>query len=124
MARHVLAAERPPAAGPAPAKNRIWSTIGGISSLAVSPLGLPVFSTLGGDQLVGPRLEGVGDLEQRLLALGGRRVAPGRERAAAAAMAASTSAARRAGGAVEHPPVAGLTTSDGPPVGGVAELSR
>ena len=28
----------------APAKNRIWSTIGGISSLVVSPIGLPVFS--------------------------------------------------------------------------------
>ena len=27
----------------APAKKRIWSTIGGISSLAVSPSGLPVF---------------------------------------------------------------------------------
>ena len=26
----------------APAKNRIWSTIGGISSLVVSPSGLPV----------------------------------------------------------------------------------
>ena len=28
----------------APAKKRIWSHIGGISSLSVSPLGLPVFS--------------------------------------------------------------------------------
>ena len=28
----------------APAKNRSWSTIGGISSLAVSACGLPVFS--------------------------------------------------------------------------------
>ena len=28
----------------APAKNRIWSTMGGISSLRVNPTGLPVFS--------------------------------------------------------------------------------
>ena len=28
----------------APAKKRIWSTIGGISSDIVSPIGLPVFS--------------------------------------------------------------------------------
>ncbi len=28
----------------APAKKRIWSTIGGISSLRVRPIGLPVFS--------------------------------------------------------------------------------
>ncbi len=37
-------AERPSSIRAAPAKKRIWSTIGGISSLAVSPIGLPVFS--------------------------------------------------------------------------------
>ncbi len=37
-------AARPSSTRAAPAKNRIWSTIGGISSLAVSAHGLPVFS--------------------------------------------------------------------------------
>ncbi len=37
-------AERPSRFRAAPAKNRSWSTIGGISSLAVSASGLPVFS--------------------------------------------------------------------------------
>ena len=36
-------AARPSSTRAAPAKNRIWSTIGGISSLAVSAKGLPVF---------------------------------------------------------------------------------
>ena len=37
-------AERPSSIRAAPAKKRIWSTIGGISSVRVSPSGLPVFS--------------------------------------------------------------------------------
>lgn len=37
-------AERPSSSRAAPAKKRIWSTIGGISSLRVRPSGLPVFS--------------------------------------------------------------------------------
>ena len=36
-------AARPSSTRAAPAKNRTWSTIGGISSLAVSAHGLPVF---------------------------------------------------------------------------------
>ncbi|CAM5737515.1 hypothetical protein SALBM311S_09323 [Streptomyces alboniger] len=36
---------RPSSIRAAPAKKRIWSTIGGISSERVSPIGLPVFST-------------------------------------------------------------------------------
>ena len=35
--------ERPSSSRAAPAKNRIWSTIGGISSDRVSAIGLPVF---------------------------------------------------------------------------------
>ena len=34
---------RPSSSRAAPAKNRIWSTAGGISSLRVSSIGLPVF---------------------------------------------------------------------------------
>ena len=37
-------AERPSSIRAAPAKNLIWSTIGGISSDVVSAIGLPVFS--------------------------------------------------------------------------------
>ena len=37
-------AARPSSTRAAPAKNRSWSTIGGISSLAVRACGLPVFS--------------------------------------------------------------------------------
>ncbi len=37
-------AERPSKSRAAPAKNRIWSTMGGISSDMVRALGLPVFS--------------------------------------------------------------------------------
>ena len=37
-------ADLPSSTRAAPAKNRIWSTIGGISSLRVSAIGLPVFS--------------------------------------------------------------------------------
>ena len=46
-------AARPSSTRAAPAKKRIWSTIGGISSLAVSAIGLPVFSRLEGDELLG-----------------------------------------------------------------------
>ena len=42
--RMYSAVARPSRCRAAPAKNRIWSTIGGISSLAVNATGLPVFS--------------------------------------------------------------------------------
>ena len=45
MLRMYSAVALPSSMRAAPAKNRIWSTIGGISSLAVIPMGLPVFST-------------------------------------------------------------------------------
>ena len=45
MPRMYSPAERPSSTRAAPAKKRIWSTIGGISSEAVSARGLPVFST-------------------------------------------------------------------------------
>ena len=63
-------ADRPSRTRAAPAKKRIWSTLGGSSSLAVSPSGLPVSCDSDAHELVGPLLEGVRDLEQRLLALG------------------------------------------------------
>ena len=73
-------AERPSSIRAAPAKNRIWSTIGGISSDRVSAIGLPVFSRLGRDELLGPGLDRVGDPQQRQAALGRRGVPPALER--------------------------------------------
>ena len=62
------------------AKKRSWSTIGGISSERVSADRLAGVLDLHGDQLLGPRLDRVGDAEQGQRALRRRRVAPGLER--------------------------------------------
>ena len=48
----------------APAKKRIWSHIGGISSLSVSPFGLPVFSASISTSSLGVLLDRVGDPQQ------------------------------------------------------------
>ena len=64
----------------APAKNRIWSTIGGISSLRIRRDGFPEFSHLAVDDLLGAGLDGVGDAEQGERTLRRRRVAPRLER--------------------------------------------
>ena len=116
-------AERPSSIRAAPAKKRIWSTIGGISSVRVSPIGLPVFSHSAAISSSARSSKRVRDLQQGLLALGRAwcRARPGKA-AAAAAMAASTSACagqrrggvRLAGRGVDH--------LGGPPVGGVPEL--
>ena len=74
--------DRPSSTRAAPAKNRIWSTIGGISSDMVSEIGLPVFSHSIGDELLGVLLDHVGELEQRALPLARRRPAPLLERRA------------------------------------------
>ena len=50
----------------------------GISSIA-APTGLPAFLRLEPAELVGPRLDGVGELQQRQAALLGRGLAPGLE---------------------------------------------
>ena len=65
----------------APAKKRIWSHIGGISSSIVSCFGLPVLRRLDVHELLGALLERVGDPQQGALALGRRGVAPALERA-------------------------------------------
>src|SRR3954466_3909219 len=90
---------RPSSTRAAPAKKRSWSTIGGISSLAVRGNGLPLFFAPQGHplagrqgerlarvlrlevhQLVGAGLDRVGDLQQRLLPLARRGLAPRLER--------------------------------------------
>ena len=57
-------ADRPSSIRAAPAKNRIWSTIGGISSAMVRATGLPVFWLSAPHQLLGARFDGVGDPEE------------------------------------------------------------
>ena len=73
---------RPSSTRAAPAKNRIWSTIGGISSDIVRPIGLPVFSDSMATRSVGVLLDHVRELEQRALPLARRRPAPLLERRA------------------------------------------
>ena len=72
-------ADLPSSIRAAPAKNRIWSTIGGISSDMVSATGLPVFSHSAATNSSAARLERVGDAQQRQAALGGGGVAPALE---------------------------------------------
>ena len=77
------------------AKKRIWSTIGGISSLRHEVRRLAAVLDLQRDQLVGPRLDRVGDAEQRQRPLARRGVAPALERGGCGRIAASTSASPR-----------------------------
>ncbi|CAM5660864.1 hypothetical protein SALBM217S_01497 [Streptomyces griseoloalbus] len=104
-------AERPSSIRAAPAKKRIWSTIGGISSVRVSPTAVGVLH-LGRDEFLGALLEGVRDLQQGLLPLGRGGVAPAGEGLGGGRhLAASTSACPDSGAVAYASPVAGLTTS-------------
>ena len=78
-------AARPSSTRAAPAKKRIWSTIGGISSLAVSARGLPVFSASSSTSSSACASIASAIFEQRLLPLAGRGVAPAVSKALAAA---------------------------------------
>ena len=69
-------AARPSSRRAAPAKKRIWSTIGGISSDIVSANGLPGVLAFRPHQLLGAGLDGIGDPDQGQAALGGRRTFP------------------------------------------------
>src|SRR5215472_15314572 len=104
-------AERPSSILAAPAKNRIWSTIGGISSDSVSATGLPVLrdsaatsssalASIASAILMRARLRSDG--------VASRQVS---NASAAAANAASTSAFPDKGAVAYASPVLGLTTS-------------
>ncbi|GAA3042763.1 hypothetical protein GCM10020000_22300 [Streptomyces olivoverticillatus] len=77
---------------------------------------------LGGDQLLGARLDGVGDLQERLLAVAGDQVAPDGERGRGGGHGGvdvggpgqRSGGIRLARGRIDH--------LRGPPVGGVPEL--
>ena len=96
----------------APAKKRIWSTIGGISSLAVRPIGLPVFST---SSAISSSARASTASAMRNSASCARsawcRASVSNAADAAAVMAASMSAAPDSGAVAYCSPVAGLTTS-------------
>ena len=74
-------ADLPSSTRAAPAKKRIWSHIGGTSSVRRQLHRLARVLRLDRDELVGALLDRVGDPQQRALALARRRVAPLLERA-------------------------------------------
>ena len=116
-------AERPSSIRAAPAKKRIWSTIGGISSVRVRPRGLPVFSDSAAISSSARSSKASAIFSSAFCRSAGVVSRQAGKAAAAAAMAASTSAGpgersggvRLARGRVDH--------LGGPPVGGVPELS-
>ena len=72
-------AERPSSIRAAPAKKRIWSTIGGISSARVSPIGLPVFSDSAAISSSARASNASAIFSRAFWRSAGRRVAPGGE---------------------------------------------
>lgn len=104
-------AERPSSMRAAPAKNRIWSTIGGISSLAVSPSGLPVFSLSTATSSSARASTASAILSSAFCRSAGVLSRQAGNAASAAAIAASTSAFPDSGATAYARPVAGLTTS-------------
>ena len=73
---------RPSSSRAAPAKKRIWSSAGGISSSRVSSIGLPVFSHSAAMSSSARASIASAKLQQRPLPLGGCGVAPALERLA------------------------------------------
>lgn len=104
-------AERPSSSRAAPAKKRIWSTIGGSSSLAVRPSGLPVFSDSAATSSSARASKASAIFSSAFWRSEGVVSRQPGKAAAAAAMAASTSAWPESGAVAYTSPVAGLTTS-------------
>jgi hypothetical protein len=105
-------ADRPSSIRAAPAKNRIWSTIGGISSDSVSATGLPVFLDSAATNSSARDSIASAILSRARLRSDG--VAPRQAGKASAAdvTAASTSALLETGAVPNTSPVAGLIRSD------------
>ncbi len=105
-------AERPSSIRAAPAKNRIWSTIGGISSDRVSAIGLPVFcdsaftSSSARDSMASAIRS-----RARLRSAGVESRQPGNA-SAAEAKAAATSVSLDTGAVANTSPVLGSISSD------------
>jgi hypothetical protein len=103
--------ERPSSTRAAPAKKRIWSTIGGISSLVVSPTGLPVLRASAATSRA-PACSTVSAIASSAACRSAGVVRFHSANAAEAAEnAASTSAAVDRGAEAYTSPVAGSTTS-------------
>lgn len=90
-------AERPSRSRAAPAKKRIWSTIGGISSVRVSPIGLPVFSDSAAIRSSARSSKASAILSRARWRSAGVASRQAGNAAAAAAIAASTSAGPESG---------------------------
>ena len=104
-------ADLPSSIRAAPAKNRIWSTIGGISSEAVSPSGLPVFcdSALTNTSALASSASAIRS-RARLRSAGVESRQPGKA-SAAERKAASTSASPETGAVAKTSPVLGSIRS-------------
>ena len=104
-------ADRPSSIRAAPAKNRIWSTIGGISSEAVSASGLPVFcdSALTNWSALASSASAIRS-RARLRSAGVESRQPGKA-SAAERKAASTSASPETGAVAKTSPVLGSIRS-------------
>ena len=105
------AVARPSSTRAAPAKNRIWSTIGGISSDRVSPTGLPVFSASTATSRSPAASTASAIFSRYSIRSPGVVRRHDTKARSAAAHAASTSGAVDSGAAAYTAPVAGLTTS-------------
>ena len=104
-------ADRPSSIRAAPAKNRIWSTIGGISSDAVSASGLPVFCDSALTNCVCPASSASAIRSSaRLRSAGVESRQPGKA-SAADANAAVTSASPEIGAVANTSPVLGSIRS-------------
>ena len=105
-------AERPSSIRAAPAKNRIWSTIGGISSDMRQRDRLAGVLALSLHQLVSMGLDGVRDAEQGEAALAGVESRQPGNASAAEAKAAATSVSLDTGALAKTSPVLGSISSD------------
>ena len=104
-------AERPSSIRAAPAKNRIWSTIGGISSDIVSPIGFPVLlDSAATRSSARDSIASAMRISAFCRSLGVLSRQPSKA-VAAARMAASTSAAEETGACANTSPVVGSTRS-------------
>ena len=116
-------ADRPSSIRAAPAKNRIWSTMGGISSDSVRANGLPVFCALGrtSSSARASRASAIRKQGQAPLRRGG--ALPAGEGLGRARTARSTSAGPETGASAKGSPVLGSIDRRRRPVLGVDQLA-
>ena len=117
-------ADRPSSSRAAPAKKRIWSTIGGISSDMVRANGLPVFShSAATSSSARASMASAMRMRARLRSEGVVRFHPAKA-VAALRSARSTSAGPETGASANGSPVLGSMTGAVGPVGGLRRARR